>query len=97
MRVVLILLVISQFSFAQDINRGEEIFQKKCISCHGKNAQGIKSQKAPRLAGQYDWYTISSLKKFVSGERKNAVMLPYIKGLTEQDFKDIAAYLEGLK
>ena len=66
---------------------GETLYQSKCITCHGKMGQGIKSQQAPRLRGQFDWYILSSLQKFVNNERKNPKMRPYLKGLTEEDFK----------
>jgi mono/diheme cytochrome c family protein len=73
--------------------RGFEVFQKKCIVCHGKNAEGKKSQNAPKLAGQFDWYTVKQLSDMKAQRRINAVMQPYLKGLEEKDFKEIAAYL----
>jgi cytochrome c553 len=83
-------------SFSQDAAKGQKLY-KKCIACHGKMGEGKKSQKAPRLAGQYDWYIVSSLKAFKSKVRKNPKMLPFIKRLSPQDFKDLAAYISGLK
>ena len=93
----LCLLTALPLSAQDNPTRGKILYEKKCTTCHGAEAMGIKSQEAPRLRGQYDWYLVSSLKKFVSGERKNPKMLPYLKGLTEQDFEDIAAYLSALK
>lgn len=81
---------------AGDIGKGKELFAKKCVACHGKNAEGNKSQKAPKLAGQYDWYVVKQLHDFKSEIRKNPKMLPFIKNLTEQDFQDLAAYLNSL-
>lgn len=89
-------LVFSVMGFAQDAAKGETLYQAKCITCHGEDALGKKSEKAPRLRGQYDWYIVSSLKKFESGERKNDVMMPFLKGLTESDYEDLAAYLSAL-
>ncbi len=77
---------------AQDIARGEKLYST-CIQCHGDNGQGLVEKNAPRIAGQYDWYILTSLKAFKAGERKNPDMLPYIKGLSEQDFTDLAAYI----
>lgn len=80
-----------------DPQAGEALYRSKCITCHGPDALGIKSQEGPRLRGQYDWYLLSSLKKFVQGERSNPKMMPYLQGLSEQDFKNIASYLSQLK
>ena len=76
---------------------GESLYQLRCMTCHGEQAQGQKAEGAPRLRGQFDWYIVSSLKKFVSGERKSPKKQPSLRGLTEQDFKQLAAYLSGLK
>ena len=73
---------------AQDAARGEK--------CHGENGRGLPEKNAPRIAGQFDWYILSSLQAFKAGERKNPEMLPYIKGLSEQDFADLAAYISKI-
>ncbi|MBE2253788.1 MAG: c-type cytochrome [Myxococcus sp.] len=40
-----------------------------CLACHGDKGQGNQALNAPPLAGQYDWYLVSQLKKFKSGIR----------------------------
>lgn len=95
--IVLSFCLLSSISlFAQSAEKGKALYEQKCITCHGENAEGKKEEEAPRLAGQYDWYIISSLKNFVSGERKNPKMMPFLQGLTEADYKDLAAYLSEL-
>ena len=54
---------------------------------------GKKSQNAPKLAGQFDWYILSQLEAMKAGKRVNKVMQPYIKKLSSEDFKDLAAYI----
>ncbi|PIP89281.1 MAG: cytochrome C [Bdellovibrionales bacterium CG12_big_fil_rev_8_21_14_0_65_38_15] len=89
--------LLSAFSSAQaqDAAKGEKLFST-CIQCHGDKGQGLAEKNAPHIAGQYDWYILSSLKAFKAGERKNPEMLPYIKGLSEQDFADLAAYVSKM-
>lgn len=89
-------LLFSAQSFSQDAARGGELF-KKCIACHGDKGQGMEKQKAPHIAGQYDWYIESSIKAFQKGERKNPVMLPFIKNLSETDIKDLASFISRIK
>ena len=88
--------IISSNAYSQDSSKGEKLF-KACISCHGAQGLGDSSQEAPRISGQYDWYIYNSLVKFKKGERKNPKMMPYIKNLSDQDFKDLAAYVSGMK
>jgi len=90
-------LIISMSLSAQDVNHGQ-ILYKTCVQCHGEKGMGIVEQKAPRIAGQYDWYIISTINKFKQGtDRKNPTMLPFIKNLSDQDIADLAAYVSQMQ
>ena len=78
-----------------ELQNGSALY-KKCMTCHGKRGEGKKAQKAPAIGGQYDWYIELQIKNMQSGERVNKVMNPYIKNLSEQDVKDLAAYISKL-
>ena len=75
--------------------KGAELY-KKCIVCHGKRGNGKASQKAPAVGGQFDWYLESQINNMRNGTRINKIMNPYIKKLTDQDVKDLAAYMSKL-
>ena len=81
---------------AEDSKAGEVLYQK-CIQCHGKEGQGDAAQGAPKLAGQYAWYLETQLKSFKNKVRSNPKMEPFLAGLTEANFKDLAAYISNLK
>tara|TARA_R110000868_G_scaffold313440_1_gene574418 strand:- start:1850 stop:2344 length:495 start_codon:yes stop_codon:yes gene_type:complete len=68
----------------------------KCIVCHGKAGEGKKSQNAPAIGGQFDWYIEKQVLAMQTGERVNQVMAPYIRALSAQDIKDLAAYISKL-
>jgi cytochrome c553 len=80
-----------------DAAKGKTLFQQKCISCHGANGEGKASMKAPRLAGQFDWYLVTQLKNFRDKKRLNPAMLPFLRNLTDQDFEDLSAHISQLK
>jgi cytochrome c553 len=85
-------------AFAQDAANGEKLYSK-CISCHGKEGMGMKAQKAPMIAGQYDWYIEAQVNAIIKKERDNAntkKMMPFVKNLSEKDIKDLAAYISKL-
>lgn len=79
----------------EQLKRGHSLYAK-CIVCHGKMGQGKKSQKSPAIGGQYDWYLQKQIFDMKSGVRKNAVMSPYIKKLTEKDIIDLSVYISKL-
>lgn len=97
----LITLMIATCSFsplahAQDAAHGAELF-KQCIACHGEKGDGVPAQKAPRIAGQHDWYIVKQIQDIKAGvTRKNPVMIPFVSKLSEQDMKDLAAYISKL-
>ncbi len=82
--------------FAQDAAKGAELY-KQCISCHGDKGDGNPAMKAPRISGQYDWYVLKQLQDMKGAKiRKNETMNPFLAKLSEQDMKDLAAYISKL-
>lgn len=89
--------LLSPAVFSQDAERGETLYKENnCLQCHGAQGQGVEDQNGPRIGGQFDWYLLTSLKAFKSQERQNPEMYPFIENLSDQDFKDLAAYVSSL-
>jgi cytochrome c553 len=74
---------------------GSKVFTK-CIACHGKDGAGKAAQKAPHIGGQYNWYVEKQLFDMKGGARINEAMMPTLKGLSDQDMKDVAEYVSKL-
>lgn len=92
--------VFAEYAPVVDLNtpqlvNGHKLYNQ-CISCHGKGGEGKSSQKAPFIGGQFDWYLEAQLLAMKSGERVNVAMQPIVKGLSEQDIKDVSAYVSKL-
>lgn len=67
-----------------------------CTSCHGLN--GVSGNAMyPNLAGQKDVYLVKSIKDYRDGKRKDAMMEGMVKGMSDADVADIAAYFASLK
>jgi len=62
-----------------------------CLACHGPNGNALVPIW-PKLAGQHARYIYKQLMDFKSGARANAQMSPQVIPLSEQDFRNIAAY-----
>ena len=65
-----------------------------CVSCHG-DAGNSTIATNPKLAAQHEAYIVKQLTNFKSGERANAIMGPYAKQLTDDEMRNLAAYLSA--
>ena len=75
-----------------DVAAGQAKFTAVCAACHG--ADGNSGTPAnPRLSQQHDAYIVKQLQEFKSGKRPNPIMQGFTAQLSEQDMKNIAAYL----
>ncbi len=68
-----------------------------CMSCHGPSGHGIP-KNYPRVSAQHRQYLEQSLLAYKKGERKgyNGIMYDIAFGLSEQQIKELAAYMAGL-
>ena len=70
---------------------GKVLAGKICATCHGKT--GITSNSAwPRLAGQKSGYLVNVLKSFRGGLRKDPMMGGVVRGLSDSDIENLAAF-----
>jgi cytochrome c553 len=65
-----------------------------CVSCHGEAGNSTIASN-PKLAGQHAAYIHKQLVNFTTPERNQAIMTTYSKMLTEDEKKNIAAYLSA--
>ncbi len=87
-----------------DLTKGEALYTNgdatrnitACISCHGAAGASTISQN-PKLGGQHAAYIHKQLTDFKAGTRSNPVMSAMAAGLTDEDMKNIAAYLDVQK
>ncbi len=63
----------------------------KCIACHGANGKST-NPSWPNLVGQSKDYLVSALRRYGTGARKNAIMAGIVKGLSEPELENVAAY-----
>jgi cytochrome c553 len=65
-----------------------------CVSCHGAAGNSTIVQN-PKLAAQHEAYIAKQLKDFKGPERNNSVMSAIAKALTDDEARNIAAYLNA--
>jgi mono/diheme cytochrome c family protein len=86
--IAAMLCLAMSVSGAQDAANGEKTFKAKCASCHGANAEGKPTMKAPSIKGK----NADEIAKALSTGPKHSS----VKSLTPTA-KDLAAYLATLK
>lgn len=67
-----------------------------CIACHGPKGEGNADAGYPHLAGLRADYLVHQLKSFGQGTRKQQLMTPIAKALSEQEAADVSAYYAQL-
>lgn len=80
-----------------DIENGGAIYQKKCVTCHGKTGMG--RGKFPMLVGQYTHYLKRQMDLYLKGDRPHDEegTEGVLNALQEKDRQDILAYLTALQ
>jgi cytochrome c553 len=71
---------------------GEARFTAVCVACHGVGGNS-GTPANPRLAQQHPDYIVKQLQEYKAGKRKNPIMQGFAAQLTDQDMKNIAAYV----
>ncbi|HMS25852.1 MAG TPA: c-type cytochrome [Burkholderiaceae bacterium] len=75
-----------------DLVKGEASYGTVCAACHAPDGNSMIPVN-PKLAQQHPEYLVKQLQEFKSGKRSNAIMTGMVAALSEQDMKNIAAWL----
>ena len=68
-----------------------------CASCHGAKGEGNAAAGFPRLAGQAAAYLERQLAGYANGTRRNPVMEPIAKALSQQQAAAVSRYYASLE
>jgi len=89
--------------FAGDVSRGIPA----CASCHGPVGRGNPPAGYPALRAQHSVYTVSQLTRYATDARyepapaphgRNAAMMTTVaKRLSQDDIRNVASFLQGLR
>ena len=96
-------VLIAAPALAQDVARGEELFEL-CAQCHGDDGAGNAEALAPAIGGLPAWYVSGQLHKFRNGGRgthfddiSGMRMRPMSLWLrNDEDVADVTAYVASL-
>jgi cytochrome subunit of sulfide dehydrogenase len=63
-----------------------------CASCHGTNGKAVDGAAVPGLAGAPAVHMIEQMKAFRAGARQATVMHQIVKGYSDAQIEQLAAY-----
>ena len=75
-----------------DLAKGEASFNAVCAACHGAGGNSAIPAN-PSLAQQHPDYIVKQLQEFKSGKRANPIMMGMAASLSDDDMKNIGAWL----
>ena len=84
------LIVNSSIALAGDAAAGKTKSQA-CAGCHGMNGTS-NNPMYPNLAGQKENYLEKAIKDYRDGKRNDPMMSSMVKGLSDADAADLAAF-----
>ncbi|MFK8331818.1 c-type cytochrome [Pseudomonas sp. BJa5] len=67
-----------------------------CLGCHGADGKGMAAAGFPRLAGLPAAYLSKQLHDFRDGSRKNPIMEPLAKALSDEEIQAVTATLAAM-
>lgn len=98
--IAIVVADTAQAAVAADPAKGEAFYGTgdaargipACVTCHGPAGNSMIVQN-PKLAGQHEDYIVKQLANFKSGDRNNPIMTLFAKALTDDEARNIAAFL----
>jgi cytochrome c553 len=79
-------------AYKPDLAKGEASFNAVCAACHGAGGNSAIPAN-PKLAQQHPDYIVKQLQEFKSGKRANPIMMGMAAALSDDDMKNIGAWL----
>ena len=79
-----------------DVAKGQASYAAICAACHGPDGNSALPAN-PKLAQQHPQYLAKQLAEFKSGKRANGVMMGMSSALSDDDMKNISAWLATQK
>lgn len=96
--VILALSLLAQPALAEGDAESGKALAYTCLGCHGIDGyrNAYPSYRVPKLGGQKAAYLELALQGYRDGSRPHQTMQAQAMSLSDQDIKDISAYLASL-
>ena len=81
-----------------DIAKGEALYKRDCVQCHGDHGQGNEEKFVPVLAGQHYAYLLRQIRDIAALRRRNANpdMVKIVKEYKDDELQAVVDYMSRL-
>ncbi|RIL06626.1 MAG: cytochrome C [Proteobacteria bacterium] len=81
-----------------DLERGEQLYARDCVQCHGKQGEGDAAKFYPVLAGQHYEYMLRQIRDIAGLRRRNANpdMVKVVKDYKDEELQAVVDYMSRL-
>lgn len=81
------------------LDKGKELYDANCVSCHGQFGEGAEKDFYPVLAGQHYKYMLRQITDIRDGRRRNANpdMVKIVKKYSDEELDAVVDYMSRLE
>ncbi len=82
-----------------NLEKGKELYDANCVSCHGEFGEGAEKDFYPVLAGQHYKYMLRQITDIRDGRRRNAnpEMVEVVAKYTDEELDAVVDYMSRLE
>jgi cytochrome c553 len=82
-----------------NLERGKELYERDCASCHGASGEGDAEKFFPVVAGQHYEYLLRQIHHIADGRRRNAnpEMVEVVRIYSDRDREAVIDYMSRLE
>lgn len=80
------------------LKRGDELYHRDCVKCHGQNGEGDAEKFFPVLAGQHYEYLLRQIRDIAAKKRRNANpdMVKVVETYKDEDLQAVVDYMSRI-
>jgi cytochrome c553 len=80
------------------LKRGDELYHRDCVKCHGQNGEGNKENFFPVIAGQHYEYLLRQIRDIAAKKRRNANpdMVKVVETYKDEDLQAVVDYMSRI-
>jgi mono/diheme cytochrome c family protein len=97
-------LVSAQFAFKTQIENGQKVYQKNCLTCHQANGGGVPKMNPPLINAAFvngdkkkliQWVLLGSVEKVPIDGKYYSNNMPPQATLPDQEIADVLTYIRN--
>jgi len=83
----------------ENLTKGEALYKKACVICHGKHGEGLEAAAIPLLQSQHYGYMLKQFNEIKEGKRSNTnpAMVKLIQSFSDEETHAVLDYISRIE